>query len=124
MLFLVIIGVHREINAEQQQTRYRPFRSKVQEPGEMCAAEEEHEQRWVAQRGQQTAAVSYQRDEEKDGVNLVFTLFVGLDELLVSMSGRISSMAAPVVPMIEAKIQPKPKKPVLTQGLAFRSPEK
>ena len=46
----------------------------------MCAAEEEHEQRWVAQRGQQTAAVSYQRDEEKDGVNLVFTLFVGLDE--------------------------------------------
>jgi hypothetical protein len=42
----------------------------------------------------------------------------------VCSRGRMSSMEAPVVPTIEASTAPTARKPVLTAGVATRSPRK
>jgi hypothetical protein len=43
---------------------------------------------------------------------------------LVCRSGRISSIEAPVVPMIEASTAPTPRKTTLAEGVATRLPRR
>ena len=79
-LFLIVISVDAEVCSKEEKSSNSPFRCEVEEPCELCTLLEEKEQRWVAKRCEQTTAVGYDGNEEKDGVNLVLALRDSLDE--------------------------------------------
>ena len=78
-------------------------------PEEGHALEEAEEQRRVAEGRQGAADVGDQEDEENDGMHAVLAVLVARSR------GRMSSMAAPVVPIQLARMVPSASRPVFTR---------
>ena len=90
------------------------FSSAHRRPEEIDALEEAQEQRRVAERRQRAADVGDQEDEEHDHVRVVQAVVVGADD------GRISSIAAPVVPVMQAMPVPMASSAVLSSRRAVQ----
>ena len=72
----VVQAIKRVVRQKKDRQDEGPFFPQVQRPREGDTVQETEEERRVAQRGQQTAAVGHDEDREEDGVDLVHTLAV------------------------------------------------
>ena len=79
-LFAEVVAVGEIVYEDQQASREEPLRGEVHEPEEVGPAQIEQEERGIAQRREDTAAVGHQCYEEQYGVGFVFALAVDLYE--------------------------------------------
>ena len=73
----IVQAIKRIVGEEKDPKDECPFLPQVQRPREGDTVQETEEERRVAQRGQQTAAVGHDEDRKENGVDLVHTLAVG-----------------------------------------------
>ena len=84
----MIVGVEREVGSQQHRIDEQPLGQQAEGPDEGYAAQEPEEERRVAQRCQQSAAVGHDEDREQDRVDPVATFGVRVEQRPDEQHGR------------------------------------